>query len=75
MPPAPSVASVSVLTPRELRVLTLVAGGSTNAAIAVSLSCSPRTVAKHLEHVYAKLHVANRAAAAARLATAVAEQR
>ena len=56
-------------------MLTLVAGGSTNAAIAVSLSCSPRTVAKHLEHVYSKLHVANRAAAAARLATAVAEQR
>ncbi|WP_345062657.1 helix-turn-helix transcriptional regulator [Leifsonia kafniensis] len=67
--------AMGTLTPRELTVLTLVAAGSTNAAIAGHLSCSPRTVAKHLEHVYSKLHVSNRAAAAARLATELAENR
>ena len=70
-----SEGSVRTLTPRELAVLTLVAAGRTNAAIAGQLSCSPRTVAKHLEHVYSKLHVANRAAAAARFAVEFADNR
>lgn len=56
---------LAALTDRELRVLELVALGRTNPAIARALDVSPRTVAKHLEHVYRKLDVTNRASAAA----------
>lgn len=59
---------VASLTDRELHVLELVATGKTNQAIAHALRVSPRTVAKHLEHIYRKLDVGNRAAAVARLA-------
>jgi DNA-binding CsgD family transcriptional regulator len=54
------------LTPREAEILELVAAGLTNAAIAERLWVSPGTVKKHLENVYAKLGVANRAAAVVR---------
>jgi DNA-binding CsgD family transcriptional regulator len=54
------------LSAREREVLKLVANGRTNAAIARSMGVSPRTVAKHLERIYRKLHVSNRAAAVAR---------
>lgn len=53
------------LTPREVRILELVAMGHTNIAIAHMLDVSPRTVAKHLERIYRKLGVQNRAAAIA----------
>jgi DNA-binding CsgD family transcriptional regulator len=53
------------LTGQEAAVLGLVSEGLTNQAISHRLSISPRTVAKHLEHVYRKLDVANRAAAVA----------
>jgi DNA-binding CsgD family transcriptional regulator len=53
------------LTSREVEILELVAAGRTNVAIARALDMSPRTVAKHLEHVYRKLGVSNRAAAVA----------
>jgi len=53
------------LTKREIEVLTLVARGLTNMQIALELQLSERTVAKHLEHVYAKLGVASRTAAVA----------
>jgi DNA-binding CsgD family transcriptional regulator len=56
---------LAALTDREVRVLELVALGRTNPAIARALDVSPRTVAKHLEHIYRKLGVTNRAAAAA----------
>ena len=56
------------LTARETEVLGLVATGATNAAIGHALAVSPRTVAKHLEHVYRKLDVSCRAAAVARSA-------
>jgi DNA-binding CsgD family transcriptional regulator len=55
------------LTSREIQVLSLLAGGLANAEIARELALSERTVAKHLEHVYAKLGVPNRTAAVARL--------
>jgi DNA-binding NarL/FixJ family response regulator len=55
------------LTDRETAILRLVATGCTNSAIAHQLQLSPRTVAKHLEHVYRKLGVSSRAAAVARL--------
>jgi len=51
------------LTDREAEILELVADGLTNAGIAERLWISPGTVKKHLENVYAKLGVANRAAA------------
>jgi DNA-binding NarL/FixJ family response regulator len=55
------------LTSREAEILELVAAGLTNAAIAERLWVSPGTVKKHLENVYAKLGVANRAAAVVRM--------
>jgi len=54
------------LTDREALVLELVALGRTNVAIAHRLGTSPRTVAKHLEHIYRKLGVSGRAAAVVR---------
>jgi DNA-binding response OmpR family regulator/DNA-binding CsgD family transcriptional regulator len=53
------------LTQRESEVLMWIARGKSNRDIAEILSLSPRTVNKHLEQVYAKLGVENRAAAAA----------
>jgi DNA-binding CsgD family transcriptional regulator len=51
------------LTDRELQVLELVARGRTNVSIGRALDVSPRTIAKHLEHIYRKLGVTSRAAA------------
>jgi DNA-binding CsgD family transcriptional regulator len=56
------------LTDREIQVLQLAARGRTNLAIARSFDVSPRTVAKHLEHIYRKLGVTSRAAAVYRTA-------
>src|SRR5580704_137649 len=53
------------LTQRESEVLMWIARGKSNRDIAEILNLSPRTVNKHLEQVYAKLGVENRAAAAA----------
>jgi DNA-binding CsgD family transcriptional regulator len=55
------------LTNREIRILRLVADGRTNVSIAHALEVSPRTVAKHLEHIYCKLGVSSRAAAVSRM--------
>lgn len=52
------------LTRRELIVLELVAEGFTNREIAVRLFLSDRTVQKHLDHLYYKLGVHTRTAAA-----------
>jgi len=46
-------------------VLDRVAAGETNAEIAVGLFIGPPTVRKHLEHIFEKLEVRNRTAAAA----------
>jgi DNA-binding CsgD family transcriptional regulator len=64
-----ALAGPASLTDRELAILRLVAAGRTNSAIARELQLSPRTVAKHLEHVYRKLGVSSRAAAVSRMAT------
>jgi DNA-binding response OmpR family regulator/DNA-binding CsgD family transcriptional regulator len=53
------------LTPRETEVLSWLAKGKTNRDIADILGMSPRTVNKHLEHVFEKLGVETRTAAAA----------
>lgn len=55
----------AALTPREREVLTWVARGKTNRDIADILGMSHRTVNKHLEHIFEKLGVETRAAAAA----------
>lgn len=56
------------LTPRETDVLVWVAKGKTNRDIAEIVGMSPRTVNKHLEHIYVKLGVETRSAAAALVA-------
>jgi DNA-binding CsgD family transcriptional regulator len=53
------------LTARELEVLRLVAGGSTNRQIAAVLVVSEHTVARHVQNIFAKLRVSTRAAATA----------
>jgi ATP/maltotriose-dependent transcriptional regulator MalT len=53
------------LSPRELEVLTLIAGGATNRQAAGRLLVSEATVKTHLLHIYAKLGVNDRAAAVA----------
>lgn len=63
------------LTPREADVLTWVAEGKTNADIGTILGLSPRTVQKHLEHIYQKLGVETRTAAAVRAFQAAAPAR
>jgi DNA-binding NarL/FixJ family response regulator len=57
--------SHAALTPRETEVLSWLAKGKTNRDIADILGMSPRTVNKHLEHIFEKLGVETRAAAAA----------
>jgi DNA-binding response OmpR family regulator len=52
------------LTQRESEVLLWIARGKSNRDIGDILGLSPRTVNKHLEQVYAKLGVENRASAA-----------
>jgi len=52
------------LTRREAEVLQWVAHGKTNMEIGTILDVSPRTVQKHLEHIYQKLGVETRMAAA-----------
>lgn len=53
------------LSDRENEVLELVARGKTNKYIADKLYISEHTVKKHLQHILEKLHVNNRAEAAA----------
>jgi len=55
----------AALTPRESEVLSWLAKGKTNKDIADILGLSPRTVNKHLEHIFDKLGVETRSAAAA----------
>jgi DNA-binding CsgD family transcriptional regulator len=58
----------TLLTPRELDVLRLLAQHQTNREIAEALFISPRTVQSHVEHICAKLAVDNRRQAAAKAA-------
>lgn len=48
------------LTPRELEVLTLIAGGLTNAEIAEQLVISVKTVDRHRENIMRKLNMHSR---------------
>ena len=51
------------LTPREVEVLRLLARGLSNKEIAERLVISPKTVANHVEHIYAKIDASTRARA------------
>jgi len=62
------------VTKREREVLAFIAVGKTNAEIATILSISPRTVQKHLEHIFQKLGIETRTAAAVCALTAADEQ-
>lgn len=55
----------TTLSAREREVLTHMAAGRSNREIAEKLVLSPHTVARHVEHIYAKLGVSNRTAATA----------
>jgi len=57
------------LTTRELAVLNLMADGLIAAAIARRLGISPRTVNKHIEHIYEKLGTHDRTTTALRAGT------
>lgn len=52
------------LSDREIEVLRLVADGYSNPQIAVRLGVSRRTAEHHVQHIYTKIGVASRAAAA-----------
>ena len=60
------------LTQRERDVLRWVAAGKTDRDIGAILQISPRTVHKHLQHIYEKLGVETRTAAAMRAGPALA---
>jgi len=51
------------LTQREVEVLRLLARGLTNKQIATTLTISSKTVANHVEHIYAKIGASTRARA------------
>lgn len=57
-------AASSALSEREIEVLRLVSRENTNAAIASLLGLSPKTVERHVTHIYDKLGVTTRAGAA-----------
>jgi DNA-binding NarL/FixJ family response regulator len=62
--PRPAAGSPVALTSREREVLALVARGQTNRAIAANLGIAAKTVNAHLEHIFTKLGVTTRGAAA-----------
>jgi DNA-binding CsgD family transcriptional regulator len=55
------------LSPRELQIARMVAGGATNHAMARSLDISPWTVSTHVRRIFAKLGVGTRAEMVAQL--------
>jgi DNA-binding CsgD family transcriptional regulator len=55
----------SGLTSREAEVLSLIATGKTNRAIALELQISEKTVARHVSNIFTKLRLSSRAAATA----------
>jgi DNA-binding CsgD family transcriptional regulator len=52
------------LSRREAQVLSVLAAGKTNRELASELGISPKTVARHLSNIFAKIGVSSRAAAA-----------
>jgi DNA-binding NarL/FixJ family response regulator len=62
-PPAASAAGLDTLTSREREVLALIGRGKTNGEIAAELFVSEGTVKTHINHVFTKLQLRDRAAA------------
>ncbi len=60
-PPGPAALCALGLTPRQAEVAYWVAQGKTNPEIAVILATSPRTIDKHMERIFERLLVENRA--------------
>ena len=59
----PTALAAMQLTEREIEVLQWVVQGKANSDIAAILGLSPRTIHKHMEHLYQKLGVETRTAA------------
>ena len=53
-------ATADGLTPQELQVAVIVAGGATNKEAAAALFVSPKTIETHLLHAYRKLGITSR---------------
>ena len=60
-PPGPAALLTLGLTPRQAEVVYWVAQGKSNPEIAVILGTSPRTIDKHMERIFIRLGVENRA--------------
>jgi LuxR family maltose regulon positive regulatory protein len=54
------------LTPRERDILAMISQGLSNKRIARALKISPETVKSHIKHIFSKLAVTTRSAAAFR---------
>ena len=63
-PRRPFKTHASVLTRREIEILTKAASGATNTEIANELYISSHTVKSHLYNIYKKIEVSNRIEAA-----------
>jgi DNA-binding CsgD family transcriptional regulator len=66
----PADSRLHVLTDREMEVLSLASAGHSNKMISRQLAISEHTVKLHMHHVYEKLGVSNRTAAASLLLAA-----
>jgi len=62
--PVAASGKATVLTRREIEILTLIAGGAANQQIADQLCISPSTVKTHIYNIYKKIDVPNRLQAA-----------
>ncbi|MGH3404942.1 MAG: helix-turn-helix domain-containing protein, partial [Streptosporangiaceae bacterium] len=61
---------LDALTPQELQIALLLAGGKTTREAAAALFLSPKTVEYHLRHVYQRLGLHSREELAERLSQA-----
>lgn len=61
----PPAERIEALTPREVEILALLAGGSANKEIAARLGLSVHTVERHLTNLYGKIGVRSRSEATA----------